>query len=175
MQNLKSNWLVQNWHEEFNKFWSKHSEISKICTLMGCFWPKYIMLQLRKYREVMFDGTRDCLKIFEGKLICSFKNDKNLVNFVPSTQKYQKFLLRYVLSGNLWPKKVQRSYLSWHWRVMQNLKENWLLLSKMTWGIWEIFTRALESLEIGTLIGFFCPNLKRHELKIYWWVMRHEN
>ena len=41
MQNLKSNWLVQNWHEEFNKF-----------------WPKHIMLQLRKYREVMFDGTQ---------------------------------------------------------------------------------------------------------------------
>ena len=59
MQNLKRNWLVQNWHEEFNKFWPKHSKISKICTLMGCFWPKYIMLQLRKYREVMFDGTQD--------------------------------------------------------------------------------------------------------------------
>ena len=45
-------------HEEFNKFWPKHSKTSKICTLMGCFWPKY-MLQLRKYREVMFDGTQD--------------------------------------------------------------------------------------------------------------------
>ena len=58
---------------------------------------------------------------------------------------------------------------------MQNLKENWLLLSKMTWGIWEIFTRALESLKIGTLMGFFCPKLKMHELKIYWGVMWHEN
>ena len=27
-------------------------------------------------------------------------------------------------------KKVQRSYLSWHWRVMQNLTKNWLLLGK---------------------------------------------
>ena len=58
---------------------------------------------------------------------------------------------------------------------MQNLKENWLLLSKMTWGIWEIFTRALESLKIGTLMGFFCPKLKMHELKIYWGVISHEN
>ena len=24
---------------------------------------------------------------------------------------------------NVWPKKVQRSYLSWYWRVMQNLKK----------------------------------------------------
>ena len=114
MQNLKRNWLVQNWHEEFNKFWPKHSKISKICTLMGCFWPKYIMLQLRKYREVMFDGTQDWLKKFEGKLICCFKNDKNLVNFDPSTQKSQKFALWLVLSSNIWPKKVQRSCLLWH-------------------------------------------------------------
>ena len=56
---LKRNWLVQNWHEEFTKCWPKHWKISKICTLMGCFSSKYIMLQLRKYREVMFDGTQD--------------------------------------------------------------------------------------------------------------------
>ena len=108
MQNLKRIWLVENRHEELNKFWRKHSKISKICTLMSCFWPKYIMLQLRMYRKVMFDGTQDWLEKFEGKLICCFKNDKNLVNFDPSTQKSQKFALWHVLSGNVWPKKVQQ-------------------------------------------------------------------
>ena len=49
--------LVQNWHEECNKFLPEHSKISKICTLMGCFWPKHIMLEIRKYRGFMFDGT----------------------------------------------------------------------------------------------------------------------
>ena len=34
---------------------------------------------------------------FEEKLICCFKNDKNLVNFDPSTQKSQKFALSLVL------------------------------------------------------------------------------
>ena len=58
---------------------------------------------------------------------------------------------------------------------MQNLKENWLLLSKMTWAIWEIFTRALESPKIGTSMGFFCPKLKMHGLKIFWGVMCHDN
>ena len=48
---------VQNWHEVFNKFLPEHSKISKICTLMGCFWPKYIMIHFRKYRGVMFGGT----------------------------------------------------------------------------------------------------------------------
>ena len=32
-------------------------------------------------------------KKFEAKLICCFKNDKNLVNFDPSTQKSRKFAL----------------------------------------------------------------------------------
>ena len=30
---------------------------------------------------------------FEGKLICCFKNDKNWVNFDPSTQKFKKSAL----------------------------------------------------------------------------------
>ena len=94
---------IQNWHEEFNKFWSEDSKISNICTILGCLWPKYIMFEL---------------------------------------------------------KKVERSYVWWHWRLMQNLKENWFVLLKLTWGIWKIYTRELESLEILTLMGFFCPKLE---------------
>ena len=44
----------------------------------------------------------------------------------------------------VWAEKVQRSYLTWYWRMMQNLKKNWLVAWKMTWGIWQIFTRALK-------------------------------
>ena len=65
--------------------------------------------------------------------------------------------------NNVWPKKVQRSYLSWHWRVMKNLKKNWLLVWKMTWGIWQIFTRTLEIIKIDTFMGLFCPKEKVHE------------
>ena len=79
---------IQNWHEEFDKFWPEHSKISKICTLMGSIWPKYTMFDL---------------------------------------------------------KKVQRSYFWWHWRSMQNLKENWLVRSKMTWGTWQVFVHKLEN------------------------------
>ena len=39
---------VQKWHEEFDKFWPEHSRISKICTLVDCFSPKYIMFELKK-------------------------------------------------------------------------------------------------------------------------------
>ena len=43
-------------------------------------------------------------------------------------------------------KKVQRSCVSWHWRLMQNLKKNWFVVSKLT-RIWWIFIRALKSLK----------------------------
>ena len=26
---------------------------------------------------------------------------------------------------NVWAKKVQKSYVWWHWRLMENSKENW--------------------------------------------------
>ena len=67
------------------------------------------------------------------------------------------------------------SYVWWHWILIENLKEKWLVLSKMTWGIWQIFTRALESLKIGTFIGSFYPKCKMHELKIYGGVMCYDN
>ena len=106
---------LQNWHEEFNKFWPEHS---KICTLIGWFWPKYIMFELKKYRGIMFDFTQDWYKVWRKTGLC---------------------------------------------------------FQKLTWGIWQIFTRALESLQIGTLMASFCLKLKMYELKIHKLVMCHGN
>ena len=50
---------VQNQHEEFDKFWSEHLKILKICFLIDCFWTKHIMFELKKkYSGVMFDCTK---------------------------------------------------------------------------------------------------------------------
>ena len=65
MQNLKSNWhVVSELTLQFDEFWPEHSNVSKICTLMGSFWPKCIMFELKKYRTVMFYGTVDWCKIW---------------------------------------------------------------------------------------------------------------
>ena len=48
--------------------------------------------------------------------------------------------------------KQQRSYLLWHWRVMEILKKNWLVVWKKTWEIWQIFARALESVKIDGIL-----------------------
>ena len=81
---------VQNWHEEVDGFWPEHSEISKNYTLMGCFWPKYIMFELKKYRGVMFDGTEYWCKIWR-KTDFAFKNDtRSLANSHQNTFKSLK-------------------------------------------------------------------------------------
>ena len=58
---------------------------------------------------------------------------------------FNGFLLSKVYT--VWIKKVQRSYLWWNWIEMQNLERNQLVLSKLTQGIWQILTWALESLK----------------------------
>ena len=94
---------LQNWHEKFNKFSPEHSKISKICTLMDWFWPKYMMFQLKKFR-----GVGWCFQ-------------------------------------------------------------------RLTSGTWQIFTRALGSLQIETLLTSFWLKLKIYKLKIYRGVMCHDN
>ena len=57
------------WHEEFDEFWSKHY-----------FSPKYIILELKEYRGVMFDGTEDWCKVWR-------KTDLHVQNW----QEFGKF------------------------------------------------------------------------------------
>ena len=108
----------QNWHKEFDEFWLKNSKVSKIYTLMGCFWPNYVMLELNEYRGVMFNCSQDWYKIWRKTGLC---------------------------------------------------------FEKLTWGIWQIFTRAFESLQIGTLMAYFYLKLKTYEFKNCRRVMCHHN
>ena len=64
----------------------------------------------------------------KGKLIHGLENDiKNLVSF-------HGFLLSKAFKVS--DEKIQKSYDSSHWRTMQSVKRNWLLVPKITWGIW---------------------------------------
>ena len=96
-------------------------------------------MNLRFTEELCFMTMNHDAK-FEKDFTCRFKiNMRNLTNFDPiKNLHFNAPLLTKVY--NFWVKKVQRSYVWWHWILMQNLKENWLVLSKMTWRIWQIFT-----------------------------------
>ena len=52
----------ENWYKEFGKFWPELSKVSKIFTLMGSFWAKYIFFELKKYRGVIFHDTEEWYK-----------------------------------------------------------------------------------------------------------------
>ena len=80
---------------------------------------------------------------FEGKLTIAFKNGmRSLANFHQSTRKSQNC-------------NLQKSYVSWQWRMMHNLKKNWLASSKLTWRIWRILTLALKNLKNLHFNGLF--------------------
>ena len=83
------------------------------------------------------------------KIFC-FKNDKNLVIFDLSTSKSPKLALPFtpiVQSINVWPKKY--SGVIFHdtegWCKIWRKIDLWI--AKLTWGIWQILTWALESLK----------------------------
>ena len=50
-------WSFKNWQNEFDKFWSAHSKVSKIFILIGSLWAKCIVLELKKYTGVIFHET----------------------------------------------------------------------------------------------------------------------
>ena len=137
----------QNWHKEFDKFWSEHLKVSKIFILMCSFWAKYILLELKKYRGVISHETKEEHKIWK-EIKLSFQIDiRNLTNFDLSTEKPQRFHINELLLSKVyivWAKKVQRSYLSWSWRGVQHLESNRLVTSKL----------LRKTIELAILRGF---------------------
>ena len=85
----------------------------------------------------------------EEELTCSLKIDmRNLTNLTRALEslKYLHFNGLFLIKVyNVCAKEVQRSYIWWHWRLMQNLKENWFVLSKMSWRIWQVFVHMLKN------------------------------
>ena len=61
--------------------------VSESYSLMGCFWPNYIMFELKKYRGVIFHDTRQWCKI-SRKMNGGLENGmRNLAKFYQNTRK----------------------------------------------------------------------------------------
>ena len=66
---------------KLDTFWLENLKVSKIYTLMSCFWPKYILFELKT-----------CDAKFEEKLNCGLENDmRNMANFHQSILKSQNW------------------------------------------------------------------------------------
>ena len=83
----------QNWHEEFDEFWPEHSKVSKILTLMGSFWTKYVMFELKKYRGVMFHDNEEWRKIWRKTDLVLGKCHEEYGKFLPEHSNVSKLKL----------------------------------------------------------------------------------
>ena len=112
---------------------------SETFTLMGSFCSKYIRFELEKYRGVIFHDTEPWCKIWiNPDLVVSKMTWKIGWTFIRALQS----LKNCTLMGSFCPKYltfqpenfrgIMCHYVSWHWRMMQNLKKTWLVAWKMT-------------------------------------------
>ena len=156
----KTDLLLEKWREEFSKFLPEHLKVSKL----EIWWNPFAQ-----------SGKCMILKFTEELCVMTMKNDtklkRNWLVVLKLTWGTSQILTRALESlKNLcfnwllvtkvyivWATKVQRSYLSWHWGVMQILKKDRPVVWKRIWKIWQIFNRTFESVKIGTLMGSFCP------------------
>ena len=122
----------------------------------GLRWVPFVRIKYKvsakKVQKSYLSWQWRVMQSLKKKLTCGFKYDiRNLVNFHPTAQKPKKFLfdgLFLFKVYKVWATKMQRSYLSWHWRVMQQLKENWLL----TWN------------DVRNLVNFYTSSQKSDNL-----------
>ena len=149
MQNLIENWLVvSKMRRGISKIFTRHLKVSKL----GLWFDSFI--QSRKCMSVKFTWELCVMKM---------KNDANWKRNWLVVSKLSWEIWRIWTNGlkifkdlyfnglclikvhNFWAKKLQRSYVSWHRRLTQNLKENVLALSKMTWRIWQTLLYRLKN------------------------------
>ena len=106
----------------------------------------------------------------EEELTCQFKTDiRNLTNFDPSTRKSKNVHFHGLLLTklyNVWAKKVKRSYVWLHSRLIQSLKENWFVFPKTDMRNLANFHQSIfKSLKIGTSRDPFIRSKKCMSLK----------
>ena len=127
MQSLKKNWLlVPEMTRGIQLTLMRAVASLEICSLMCCFCWKYIMFELKKYRGVTCHNTEEWCKILGGTDLCFEKWHEEFRNFWLKTRKSQNLHFNGPLLNKVyvWAKNLQRSHVSWHWRVIQYLKKN---------------------------------------------------
>ena len=128
---------------------------------MGSFYPKYKMYKLKIYMRDMCHCNEEWCKIWRIDISVQNWHEK-FDKFWPEHSKIFKkctltgcFRAKYKMSGL---KKVQRSYVWWHWILMENLKENLTCVFKNNMrNLANFHWKTFESLKIGTLMESFYP------------------
>ena len=136
----KNDLCFPKWHEKFGKFLPEYLKNLKTGSLMGSFFQSRKCMSLKFTEELCVIKMKNDVKLQEG-LTCRFKLTWGISWILTQPLKsfknlhFNGLLLNKIY--NVWAKKLQRSYVSWQWRVMQNLTK------KLTWGL-ENYMRNLE-------------------------------
>ena len=181
MQNLKRNWIdlsFQNWHEELDKFWPKHLKVSKNFILMCSFSAKYILLELKKYRGVIFHETEGGYKIWRG-INSSFKNwHKEFDKIWP---EHLKALKIFILLGFFWAKYIFFELKKYRGIIFHETEERYKIwrgidLSFQNWHneFNKIWPKHSKVSKISTLMGSFWAKYILLEPEKYTGVIFHE-
>ena len=145
---------------------------------MGCFWSKYIIFDLKMCRGVMFDGTEYWCKIWKKTDLCFQKWHKEFSKFSPENvwkSKNWDFYWIFLSKVEDYNLKIYRGVMCHgNSRMMQNLKKNWIVSSKLTWGISWILTRGLRNLKQLHLNGLLLTKVynvwaKKVQRSYVWW------
>ena len=130
---------LQNWHKEFDEFSLEYLKVSNLYTLMGCFWGKYLMFELRKYRRIWCKLWRKTELWFGkwneefDKFSTEYSKVSKLELLLGAFIQKRKFMsLKF--TGEMCVIKVNLEL--WNFENEKwNLKSNWLVSSKLIWWI----------------------------------------
>ena len=140
----------------------------KICFVIDPFCSKR-NVSARKFQRNYVSWHWKMMENLSENWLAVWKITTNLVNLHVRSWMSENLLLMgsFCEQHKDSAKKVEKSYVSWHWRKIQTLKKKSLFVWKMTWEIWWILIRAVTNLKTCSLMGYFCQKYVMFELKYY--------
>ena len=105
---------------------------------------------MKKHRRVMSQDTEGWYNVWRKTNTWFKKWHEEFGEFSPNHSKAWKFHFEELFLAKVyevWDKKIQRSYKSWHWTVMQNLNKPWSCSFKIGITNWVKFHLSTQSLE----------------------------
>ena len=106
---------------EFGVLWPEHSKVSKICTLIGSYCAKYLKLQLKSIK-VMQNLKKNWFPVSKWQEFGEFLSEH------PKFSKVSTLIGSFCSKYITFDLKKYRGVIfdETDWKVMQNLKKNWL-------------------------------------------------
>ena len=168
----------KNWHKGLAKFWTERSKVSRIFTLMGSLWAKYILFELKKYRGIIFHETEKGYKIWRG-IDLSFQNwHKEFDKIWPEHSKVSKI---FILMSSFWAKYILFELKKYRGIIFHETEEGYKIwrgidLSFQNWQkeIHKFSPEHSKVLKFFFLMGFFWAKYIFFKLKKYRGVIFHK-